>query len=155
MRKYAVDPRVTRFFWIPRGVGRQPPTPVRRLVGIWLAMLALGAGFTAFGWDDELGGSHPMAVMLLFHVVDDINEGVRHRWPAALAAVALLWGASRLTNTVLPGSLDAAWAATLAAAVGVTLGLAVAATITRFPERRLRRPVKGQDSRFDGGTLDR
>ncbi|MGN9821753.1 hypothetical protein ACTMUQ_41445 [Streptomyces sp. SD11] len=118
-------------------------------------MLVLGAGFTAFGWDDELGGSHPMAVMLLFHVVDDINEGVRHRWPAALAAVALLWGASRLTNTVLPGSLDAAWAATLAAAVGVTLGLAVAATITRFPERRLRRPVKGQDSRFDGGTLDR
>lgn len=155
MRKCAVDPRVTRFFWIPRGVRRQPPTPVRRLVGLWLAMLALGAGFTAFGWDDELGGSHPMVVMLLFHVVDDIIEGVRHRWPAALAAVALLWGAGRLTNTVLPDSLDAPWAATIAAAVGTTLGMAVAATITRFPERRLRRPVKGHDSRFDGGAPSR
>ncbi|ELP70163.1 hypothetical protein STRTUCAR8_10144 [Streptomyces turgidiscabies Car8] len=91
-----------------------------------------------------------MAVMLLFHVIDDIIEGVRHRWPAALAAVGLMWGASRLTNMVLPGSLDAAWAATLAAAVGVTLGLAAAATITRFPKRRLRWPVKGHDSRFDG-----
>lgn len=118
-------------------------------------MLAFGAGFTAFGWADELEGFHPMGVMLLFHVVDDINDGVRHRWPAALAAVALLWGASPLTSTVLPGSLDAAWAATLAAAVGVTLGLAAAATITRFPERRLRRPVKGQDPRCDGSTLDR
>ncbi|WP_264349528.1 hypothetical protein [Streptomyces milbemycinicus] len=87
------------------------------------------------GWDDEFGGSYIMAMMLLLNVVDDIIEGVRHRWPAALAAVAILSGASWLTSAVLPGSLGAAWAKTIAAAVGVTLGFAVAAAITRLPER--------------------
>ncbi|MET8331983.1 hypothetical protein [Streptomyces sp. NPDC005181] len=81
-------------------------------------------------------------MMLLLNVVDDIIEGVRHRWPAALASVAVLSGASRLTSAVLPGSLDAAWAETIAAAAGVTLGLAVADAITRLPER-LAAPVKG------------
>ncbi|MFF8641334.1 hypothetical protein [Streptomyces sp. NPDC015345] len=132
MRKHSVVRRVTRIFWIPRGAERRRPMPVRRLAGLWLSMLALGAGLTALRWDDALNGSHLMTMMLLFHVVDDIVEGVRNRWPAALAAVALLWGTSRLTRAVLPASLDAAWAATIAAAVGATLGLAVAATITRI-----------------------
>ncbi|QEV21793.1 hypothetical protein CP975_33545 [Streptomyces alboniger] len=71
MRKYAVVRRVTRFFLIPPGVRRQPPTPLRRLPVLCLAMLAFGPGVAAL---------------------------------------------------------------TIAAAVGVTLGLAASAAITRFPE---------------------
>ncbi|WP_371525326.1 hypothetical protein OG302_03570 [Streptomyces sp. NBC_01283] len=133
MDKYTVKQHVTRFFWLPRDARRKPPTSFRRLAGIWLSVLAVGAGFTAIGWDDEFGGSYLMAVMLVLYVADDIVEGVRHRWPAALAAVAVLFGAGRLTGAVLPGSLDAAWAETFAAAVGVTLGLAVSAAIARLP----------------------
>ncbi|MEU5031557.1 hypothetical protein [Streptomyces milbemycinicus] len=40
-----------------------------------------------------------------------------------------------MTSAVLPGSLDAAWVKTIAAAVGITLGFAVTAAITRLPER--------------------
>ncbi|GAA1937012.1 hypothetical protein GCM10009837_74020 [Streptomyces durmitorensis] len=138
MAKYSVNQRVKRFFRLPRDAARKPPTPYGRLVGIWLAVLAVGAVVTATGWDDEFGGSYLMAVLLVLNAVDDIIGGVRHRWPAALAAVVVLPAASRLTGAVLPGSLDAAWEATLAAAVGVTLGMAVAAAITRlpFPGRR-------------------
>ncbi|MFD0548211.1 hypothetical protein ACFQ0X_02825 [Streptomyces rectiviolaceus] len=133
MGKYTVNQRVARFFWLPRDARRKQPTPCWRLVGIWLSVLAIGAGFTATGWDAEFGGSYLMAVMLVLNAVDDIIGGVRHRWPAALAAVVVLPVASRLTGAVLPGSLDAAWAQTAAAAVGVTLGLAAAAAITRIP----------------------
>lgn len=133
MEKHPAKWRATRFLRLPRDARREQPTSWRRLVGIWLAVLAVGAGFTATGWDDEFGGSYLMAMMLVLNVVDDIVQGVRHRWPAAVAAVAVLFGASRLTGALLPGSLDAAWAQTLAAAVGVTLGLAVAAAITRLP----------------------
>ncbi|MYY83196.1 MULTISPECIES: hypothetical protein [unclassified Streptomyces] len=115
-------------------------------MGFWLFVLAFGAGLTALDWDDDFGGGHLMALLLLFHVVDDISDGVRHRWPAALAAVAVLWGASRLTSAVLLGSLDGAWGQSVASAVGVTLGLTVSAAITRLPERRLRRPAGDTDT---------
>jgi hypothetical protein len=149
MQKYAIVQHIARFFWLRHGARRQPPTSVRRLVVLWLVALAFGAGFTALGWDG-FDGSFLMELMLLFYIVDDISDGVRHRWPAALAAVVVLWGASRLTSAVLPGSLDNAWAQSVAAAVGVTLGFAVSAAITRLPERQLRRPVEGHDSGFDG-----
>jgi hypothetical protein len=150
MQKYAMVQHITRFFRLPRGVRGQPPTSVRRLVGLWLFALAFGAGLAALGWDDGFGGSYLVALLLLFHVIGDIIEGVRHRWSAALAAVAVLWGASRFTSAVLPGSLDEAWAQTIAAAVGVTSGLAVSAAITRLPERGLHRPVEGHGSGFGG-----
>ncbi|MCX4818048.1 hypothetical protein OG601_46600 [Streptomyces sp. NBC_01239] len=149
MQKYAIVQRITRFLWPWHGARRQPPTSVRRLVVLWLVALAFGAGFTALGWDD-LDGRFLMAMLLLFYVVDDISDGVPHRWPAALAAVTVLWGASRLTSAVLPDSLDDAWAQSVAAAVGVTLGLVVSAAITRLPERRPHRPVEGQDSGDSG-----
>ncbi|MFF1723260.1 hypothetical protein [Streptomyces sviceus] len=152
MQKYAIVQHVTRFFWLPPTVTRQPPTSVWRLAKLWLFALAFGAGLTAMGWADEPGGSHLMAVLLLFHVVDDIIQGVRHRWPAALAAVTLLWGASRLTSTALPGSLDEAWAQTVAAAVGVTLGITASAAITWIPERRPRRPVQSHAPEPGGGS---
>ena len=144
MQKYAIIQHITRFFWPPRDARRQPPTFARQLAGLWLFALAFGAGLTALGWDDDFG----MALLLLFY--GDIIDGVRHRWPAALAAVAVLWGAGRLTSAVLPGSLDDAWAQSVASAVGVTLGLAVSAAITRLPERRLHRPAGGHDSGFGG-----
>jgi hypothetical protein len=150
MQKYAIVQHITRFLGLSIGPRRQPPTPVRQLVRLWLFALACGAGLTALGWDDDFGGSSLMVLMLLFHIVDDITDGVPHRWPAALAAVAVLWGASPITNAVLPGSLDNAWAQSVIAAAGVTLGLAVSAAITRLPERRLRRPVEGHDSGFGG-----
>ncbi|MDQ1033927.1 hypothetical protein QFZ75_000343 [Streptomyces sp. V3I8] len=149
MQKYAIVQHIARFLWPPPDERRQPPTSVRRLVGFWLFVLAFGAGFTALGWDD-FDGSFLMALLLFFYIVDDISEGVPHRWPAALAAVAVLWGASRLTSAVLPASLDDAWAQSVAAAVGVTLGSAVSATITRLPERRPHRPVEGYDSGVGG-----
>ncbi|MFE2884497.1 hypothetical protein [Streptomyces sp. NPDC059272] len=149
MQRYAIVQHITRFFWPWHGERRQPPTSVRRLVVLWLVALAIGAGVTALGWDD-FDGSFLMALLLLLYVVDDISDGVPHRWPAALAAVAVLWGATRLTSAVLPDSLDNAWAQSVAAAVGVTLGLAVSAAITRLPERRPHRPVEGHDSGVGG-----
>ncbi|MFJ7300297.1 hypothetical protein [Streptomyces sp. NPDC099088] len=149
MQKYAIVQHITRFFWPWHGARRQPPTSVRRLVTLWLFALAFGAGLTALGWDD-FDGSFLMALLLLLHIIDDISDGVPHRWPAALAAVTVLWGATRLTSAVLPDSLDNAWAQTVAAAVGVTLGLAVSAAITRLPERRPHRSVEGHDSGFGG-----
>ncbi|MGW0574099.1 hypothetical protein [Streptomyces tauricus] len=117
MQKYAIIQHITRFFWPPRGATRQPPTVARQLVALWLFALALGAGLTAIGWDDEFA----MALLLLFY--GDIIDGVRYRWTAALAAVTVLLAASRLTRAVLPGSLDDAWAHGVGSAVGVTLGL--------------------------------
>ncbi|MFF3312815.1 hypothetical protein [Streptomyces sp. NPDC002952] len=116
---------------------------------LWLFTLAFGAGFTALGWDDT-DGSFLMALLLFFYIVDDISDGVPHRWPAALAAVIVLWGASRLTSAVLPHSLSEAWTQTIAAAAGVTLGLAASAVITRLPQRRPRRPIEGHDAEAGG-----
>ncbi|MER7576985.1 hypothetical protein [Streptomyces sp. NPDC126514] len=132
MHKYAIVQHITRFFWLPPGVRRQPPTSVWRLTGLWLFALACGASLTAIGWDDAFGGNH---------LLDEIIQGVRHRWPAALAAVTLLWGGGRLTSTALPGSLEEAWAHAIAAAVGVTLGLTASAAITRIPGRRPHQPI--------------
>ncbi len=144
MQKYAIIQHITRFFRPPREARRQPPTFARQLAGLWLFALAFGAGLSALGWDVEFG----MVLLLLFY--GDIIEGVRHRWPAALAAVAALWGGGRLTSAVLPGALDNAWAQSVESAVGVTLGLAVSAAITRLPERRRHRPAGGHDSGFGG-----
>ncbi|MFD6290663.1 hypothetical protein [Streptomyces sp. NPDC060205] len=144
MQKYAIVQHITRFLRPPRGAGQQPATFVRQLVGLWLLALALGAGLTAIGWDDEFG----MALLLLFY--GDIIDGVRYRWTAALAGVTVLTVAGRLTRAVLPGSLDDAWAQSVGSAVGVTLGLAVSAAITRLPERRPHRPDGKHESGFSG-----
>ncbi|MFD0305934.1 hypothetical protein [Streptomyces sp. NPDC127119] len=144
MQKYAIVQHITRFFRPSRGARQQPGTFARQLVGLWLFALAFGAGLTAIGWDDEFG----LALLLLFY--GDIIDGVRYRWTAALAALTVLSTASRLTRAVLPGSLDGAWAQTVGSAVGVTLGLAVSAAITRLPERRPHRPAGGHDRRVNG-----
>ncbi|MDX2687479.1 hypothetical protein [Streptomyces scabiei] len=144
MRKYAIVQYITRFFWPPRGARRQPPPFVRQLVGLWLFALAFAAALTAIGWDAEFG----MALLLIFY--GDIIDGVRYRWTAILAALTVLSGASRLTEAVLPGSFDDAWAQSVGSAVGVTLGLAVSAAITRLPERRPHRPAGKHDSGVSG-----
>ncbi|MER7198590.1 hypothetical protein CG723_13305 [Streptomyces sp. CB01635] len=135
MAKYTVAQHITRFFWLPRGTERHQPTSYARLTGIWLASIAVGTAVTAAGGAEEYGGADIMMVIVVLNVIDDIITGVRHRWPAALAAVALLYGGSRLTGAVLSDSLDTDWATTIAAAVGVTLSLAATATLTRLPQR--------------------
>jgi len=102
---------------------------------MWLLASAFGVALTAAGWDEEVGGSTVMTAIVLLNVIDDIIMGVPHRWPAALTAVALLTVGSRLTGAALPGSLGAAWAETIATAVGVTLAFAATATVTRLPQR--------------------
>ncbi|MFJ6088055.1 hypothetical protein ACIQI8_42525 [Streptomyces sp. NPDC092369] len=144
MPRYVIVRRITRLFWSPRGAGRQPPAFARQLVGLWLFALLAGAGLTAVGWDEEFG----MALLLLFY--GDVMDGVRYRWTAALAALTVLSAAGRLTRAVLPGSLDDAWAHSVGSAVGVTLGLAVSAAITRLPERRPHRPAGGHDCGASG-----
>ncbi|MFI9778180.1 hypothetical protein ACIHCV_26270 [Streptomyces sp. NPDC051956] len=135
MEKYRVTQHITRFFWLPRGTERRQPTSYARLTGIWLASIAVGTAVTAAGWDEEYGGADIMTVIVVLNVLDDIITGVRHRWPAALAAVGLLYGGSRLTGAVLSDSPEPAWATTIAAAVGVTLALAATAAVTRLPQR--------------------
>ncbi|MFD3475160.1 hypothetical protein [Streptomyces sp. NPDC058695] len=135
MGKYTVAQHITRFFWLPRGTERHQPTSYARLTGIWLASIAVGTAVTAAGGADEYGGADIMTVIVVLNVIDDIITGVRHRWPAALAAVALLYGGSRLTGAALSDSLDTDWATTIAAAVGVTIALAATATLTRLPQR--------------------
>ncbi|MCX5084523.1 hypothetical protein [Streptomyces sp. NBC_00401] len=135
MGKYTVAQHITRFFWFPRGAERHRPTSYARLTGIWLASIAVGAAVTAAGGDEEFGGADIMTVIVVLNLIDDIITGVRHRWPAALAAVALLYGGSRLAEALLSDSLAPAWARSIAAAVGVTLALAATATITRLPQR--------------------
>ncbi|MFJ4632939.1 hypothetical protein [Streptomyces sp. NPDC088847] len=142
MKKYAIVQYVTRFLWLPRGAVRRQPTFVRQLVGLWVFALAFGAGLTAIGWDNEFG----MALLLMFY--GDIIDGVRYRWTAVLASITVLSAAGVLTRAVLPGTLDDAWAHCVGSAVGVTLGLAVSAAITRLPERRPHRPARGHDSKF-------
>ncbi|MFI1409113.1 hypothetical protein ACH4Y0_04110 [Streptomyces sp. NPDC020707] len=144
MQKYGIVQHITRFFRPPRGAGQPPATFARQLMGLWLFALAFGAGLTAIGWDDEFG----MALLLLFY--GDIIDGVRYRWTAIFAALAVLTVAGRLTRAALPGSLDHAWAQSVGSAVGVTLALAVTAAITRLPERRPHRPPAGHDSGSSG-----
>lgn len=144
MQKYAIVQYITRFFWPPRDARPQPSTFARQLVGLWLFALAFGAALTAIGWDAEFG----MALLLIFY--GDIIDGVRYRWTAILAALTVLSAASRLTEAVLPVSFDDAWAQGVGSAVGVTLGLAVSAAITRLPERRPHRPAGKHDSGVSG-----
>ncbi|WP_409062475.1 hypothetical protein [Streptomyces sp. SYP-A7185] len=134
MHKHTIIQHLTRRFAPPRDTRHRPPAFARQLAGLWLFALALGAGLTALGWDAMFA----MALLLLFY--GDITDGARHRWPAALTAVTVLWATSRLTNTLLPGSLNNAWTQSLASAAGITLGLAVSATITHLPQHRTHRP---------------
>ncbi|MFF1398225.1 hypothetical protein ACFVZD_30985 [Streptomyces sp. NPDC058287] len=135
MGKYTVAGHITRFFWLPRGTERHRPTSYARMTGIWLTSIAVGTAVTVAGGDEEYGGADIMTVIVVLNVIDDIITGVRHRWPAALAAVVLLYGGSRLAEALLSDSLDPVWARTVAAGVGVTLALAATASITRLPQR--------------------
>ncbi|MER7980488.1 hypothetical protein [Streptomyces sp. NPDC095817] len=140
MQKYAIIQHITRFLWPPPGARRQPPTFARQLVGLWLFALAFGIALTAINWDNLFG----MALLLIFY--GDIIDGVQYRWTATLAALTVLSVASQLTRAVLPDSLNDAWAQSVGSAIGVTLGLAVSAAITRLPERRPHKPAGGHES---------
>lgn len=83
MQRYAIVQHIPRFFWPPHGAVRRPPRLARQMVGLWLFPLAFGAGPAAVGWDGELG----MTLLLLF--CGDVINGVRCRWTATLAAIAV------------------------------------------------------------------
>ncbi|MEV0529911.1 hypothetical protein AB0I66_41535 [Streptomyces sp. NPDC050439] len=139
MHKHTIIQHLTRLLGPPRDTRRQPPAFARQLAGLWLFALALGAGLTALALDAMFA----MALLLLLY--GDIIDAVRHRWPAALTAVTVLWATSRLTNTLLPDSLNEAWTQNIASAAGITLGLAVSATITHLPQHQPHQPTEGSD----------
>lgn len=98
---------VRRFFWLPRQASRDA-APVRPLARVWVFAVAAGAGAAALGWGD-------MVVVVMFvgivqALLDDVTKGVRHRWPAFVAALSAGWSADRLIRAVVSAPTDPDWA---------------------------------------------
>jgi hypothetical protein len=66
-----------------------------------LFLLAVGACATAFGWE-AVSFTLPMGTV--WAMFDEVTLGVRHRWPASVAALAVGWGVKHLARAVVPGS---------------------------------------------------
>ncbi|MFI6038921.1 hypothetical protein ACIBBD_33265 [Streptomyces sp. NPDC051315] len=123
---------VWRFFWLPRGMPRRP-APAGALLRVWLFCLVAGAVATAFGRVDH--GAHVMLVVAQVAPLQDVADGVRHRWPAFLTALAAGWAVNRPAYAVLPGSHES-WGLYCVHALMTFATLATFAGVTRLPRRR-------------------
>jgi hypothetical protein len=120
-----------RFFRLPKATPRAP-SPAAPLLRVWLFGALLGAGLCAIGWDDVLD---VVLIGTLFAMVDDVIEGVRHRWPALALGPAAGWAAGVAAGAVWPEPDDPAWSGYPGTAVGSFVALAVFAAVTRLPRR--------------------
>lgn len=123
---------VRRFFWLPRGTPHHPAQPVP-LLRVWFGLLALGAGGAALGLEWE--GTFVMWLGTVFAMLDDVIEGVRHRWPAFVTAMAVGWGVDRLAHVVVPDASDSLWGEYGVHAVWTLAALSTFVAVTRLPSR--------------------
>ncbi|MFD4627638.1 hypothetical protein [Streptomyces sp. NPDC058475] len=132
-RRFTFIERVRRFFWLPREVPRGP-APILPLTRVWIfGVVAVGAGFAALGWGDWL---YVIVISTVFALLDDVIEGVRHRWPAFVVALPAGWAADRLVRAVTSAPRDPDWAHYPGLVVGALVAFAVFVVITRLPDRR-------------------
>lgn len=129
--KHGVVQGLRRFFWMPRGTPRGPAAAVP-LLRAWLFCLAGGALSAAFGWDD---GLWLMGLVAAMAMLDDVTEGVRHRWPAFWVALVAGWAAAKLTRAAVPAAADSLWDEMSVAAVGTLAALATFVAISRLAQR--------------------
>ncbi|MEV0224796.1 hypothetical protein [Streptomyces sp. NPDC050704] len=126
---------VRRFFWLPRHAPRHA-APVWPLARVWLFIVAAGAGAAALGWGD-------LVVVLMFvgivhALLDDVINGVRHRWPAFVAGLSAGWCVDRLAEAVLSAPADPHWADWAGLTCGSLAAFATFVAVTRLPAARLR-----------------
>ncbi|CAM5514780.1 hypothetical protein [Streptomyces aurantiogriseus] len=122
---------VRRFFWLPRGTPRRPAPP-RPLLETWLFGLAFGAVAAALGWEE---GPIMMTVIAELELLRTVAQGVRLRWPAFLAALAVGWAVNRLGYALLPAATDSPWGAFCVYAVWILAALTTFGAVTRLPRR--------------------
>ncbi|MGW7204662.1 hypothetical protein [Streptomyces sp. NPDC054837] len=122
---------VQRFFWLPPDVPR-PPARVWANLRVWLLGLAAGALGTAVGGEEE--GLFAMMMLVLLTLVDDVSEGVRHRWPAFVAALASGWGVNRFAHASVSSS-DSPWGEYGIYALWTLVAMATFVAVSRLPRR--------------------
>lgn len=127
---------VRRFFWLPRGTPRGP-APARPLLETWLFCLAIGVVTAALGWEE---GPLMMAVIAGLDMLRVVAQGVRLRWPAFLAALAVGWAVNRLAYAALPAAADSPWGDFSVYAVWILAALTTLGAVTRLPRRQRLRP---------------
>ncbi|MGW6903563.1 hypothetical protein [Streptomyces sp. NPDC054940] len=121
---------VRRFFWLPRGTPRHP-SPVVPTLRISAFCLAVGALAAWAGWDE---GPIVMTVATVWSMLDDVIDGVRHRWPAFAAGLAVGWGVNRLAHASLHAP-DASWGEYSVHASTTVAALATFVAVTRLAGR--------------------
>ncbi|MFF3331028.1 hypothetical protein ACFYWX_15900 [Streptomyces sp. NPDC002888] len=128
--KHGVGGSMRRLFGIPPGTPRSasPPVPMLR---VWLFGLAVGAGATALGWEEA-----PTVILLvaIWSMLDDVTNGVRHRWPAFVGSLALLYALLWLAPDIAPGPNEA-WNSYALFAVVTLVALTTFVAVTRLPPR--------------------
>jgi len=122
---------VQRFFWLPPDVPR-PPAQVLANLWIWLLCLAVGALGAALGLEEE--GPVVMTTLVLLNLLDDVSTGVRHRWPAFVAALASGWGVNRFAHASVPSS-DSLWDEYGIYALWTLAAMATFVAVSRLPRR--------------------
>ncbi|MFI6280338.1 hypothetical protein [Streptomyces sp. NPDC050988] len=126
---------VRRFFWLPRDMPRRPAAAMP-LVRAWLFGLAVGAFFAVFTPDDEALTPSIMTVVVLVATLDDVINGVRHRWPAFLTSWVVCWGLAWLLSATVPGLGDSHWDEFAVFAPATAASVAAFVGITRLPQHR-------------------
>jgi len=128
---------VRRFFWLPRGTPRGAAS-VQPLARVWIAVAVVGAGGAALGWGDFVSAA--MLVGTVCALLDDVIEGVRHRWLAFVAGLLGGWSADKLVRAVTDEPADPDWADYPALAAGTLTAVVLFVVITRLPVRRRVQP---------------
>ncbi|MFD8003102.1 hypothetical protein [Streptomyces mirabilis] len=74
-----------------------------------------------------------MFVGIVQALLDDVIKGVRHRWPAFVAALSAGWSTDRLIGAVVSSPTDPDWADWPGLACGSLAAFATFVTVTHLP----------------------